>query len=300
MRITLARERPGKFQALVEAFLVTTIWASSFIFVKVGLAYMGPLTLAGVRYLIAFLLLLPLLVADRSWLRLGRQEWAYLIAIGLTAYALGNGMLYWGLKYLTPTTSAFISALTPLPVLVAGILWLREWPTPIQVVGVLVSILGVWFFFGRVPGEISPIGVGLTVLSIVGFTAFGILGRAVARDALVNTLVLTTVPLGIGGTLLTAAGLAVEPMPLFTVESVGILAWLAVVNSAFAYLVYNHALQTLTALEMNVMFNMITPLTAIMSVLVLAEPLYDWQVLGIALTTVGVIMVQMGPSGDLA
>lgn len=297
MRIALAEQRPSRVQALVEAFAAISIWASSFLFVKMGLAYMGPLFISGVRYLLAFLLLLPLLLADPSWRRLGRREWGYLIAIGLTAYALGSGMLYWGLKYLTATTSAFLSALTPLPVLVVGILWLREWPTRWQVTGVVVSLAGIWFFFGLEPLELSWLGIGLTALSIVGYTAFAILGRAVAREALVNTLVLTTIPLGIGGGVLTAAGLLFEPSPTINVTSLSIIAWLTIINSAVAYFIYNHALQTLTALEMNVMFNLITPMAAIMAVIWLGESLNIWQVIGIVVTTVGVIMVQMRPAG---
>lgn len=296
MRIALVQRRPGRFQALAEALVAITIWASSFIFVKVGLAYMGPLIMSGLRYLLAFAVLLPLLLADPSWRRMSRREWAYLVAIGVTAYALGSGMLYWGLEYLSATTSAFLSALTPLPVLVVGILWLKEWPTPIQVVGVVVSLLGIWFFFGRIPLP-SWVGIGLTALSIVGYTAFAILGRAVARDGLVNTLVLTTIPLGVGGLVLTLGGLLAEPLPVLNRASVGILLWLALINSALAYFVYNHALQTLTALEMNVMFNLLTPLAAIMSVAWLGESLHPWQIIGIVVTTLGVIMVQMRPGG---
>lgn len=261
---------------------------------------MGPLIMSGMRYLLAFLVLLPLLASDPTWRRMSRGEWAYLVAIGVTAYALGSGMLYWGLEYLTATTSAFLSALTPLPVLVISMIWLREWPTIVQVIGVIVSLLGIWLFFGLIPLGLSWIGVGLTMLSIVGYTAFAVLGRAVAREARVNTLVLTTIPLGIGGLVLTIAGVLVEPVPVFNRTGIGILAWLALINSALAYFVYNHALQTLTALEMNVMFNLITPLAAIMSVAWLGESLNIWQIMGIIVTTLGVIMVQMSPRGARA
>ena len=297
MCVTLAYQRPGRLQAIAEALFSTVVWASSFIFVKEGLHYMGPLTISGVRYLLAFFMLAPLLMRDATWRRVSRREWYYLVAIGLTAYAIGSGMLYWGLKYLSVTTSAFLSALTPLPVLVVGIIWLREYPTGIQVVGVIVSLLGVWLFFGLEPLDLSWVGVALTLVSMVGYTAFALLGRAVAREARVNTLVLTTIPLGIGGALLTLVGLLIEPAPVLTTASIAILAWLSIVNSALAYFTYNHALQTLTALEMNVMFNLITPLAAVMSALWFGERLNAWQVAGILITTVGIVMVQMRTNG---
>ena len=294
MNLTLSRARP----AHLEALLTTVIWASSFIFVKLGLEYIGPFTLSGIRYILAFLILLPLLREDTSWRRMGRREWAYLTAIGLTAFTVGNGMLYWGLKYLPATTSAFLSAFTPLPVLVAGIIWLRERPTLIQVVGVLLSIWGAWLYFSRSVEVTSLLGVVLTLISLLGFTLFSILGRAMARTREVSTLVLTTIPLGIGGLPMLVIGPFIEGMPRFTPASVGIILWLALINSALAYLIYNHALQSLTALEMNVMFNLITPITAVLAFFLLGERLTWLQGVGLIVTTVGVGLVQVHSSGD--
>ena len=55
--------------AIIEGLLVTIIWASSFVFVKMALAYMGPLTIAGLRYFIGFLILLPFLAPRLRGLR---------------------------------------------------------------------------------------------------------------------------------------------------------------------------------------------------------------------------------------
>ena len=51
--------RSGRIAALLEALLATIIWASSFVLVKMILSNIGPLTIAGLRYFLAFLILLP-------------------------------------------------------------------------------------------------------------------------------------------------------------------------------------------------------------------------------------------------
>ena len=45
--------------AILQALLVTFLWSTSWVLIKIGLAEIPPLTLAGLRYSLAFLFLLP-------------------------------------------------------------------------------------------------------------------------------------------------------------------------------------------------------------------------------------------------
>jgi len=129
--------------AIAEGLLVGAIWASSPVIVKMGLAHMGPLTLAGMRYFAAFLVLLPLM-ARCGGLRSNPApgHWTRLFLMGLCNYTIGNGTLFWGLQYLPATTVSFLGSLIPLLVLFLAIIWLREMPTRRQVMGLLVALGG--------------------------------------------------------------------------------------------------------------------------------------------------------------
>lgn len=108
--------------AIDESILATTIWASSFIFVKMGLEDMGPLTIAGFRYFLAFLVLLPFLVRKGTIRQhISRRIWLRLFAIGISAYTVGNGALFIGLKYLPATTVSFLMSLSPLLILIGAL-----------------------------------------------------------------------------------------------------------------------------------------------------------------------------------
>ena len=101
--------------AIIEALVATIIWASSFILVKVGLRGMEPFTLAGLRYFLGFLILLPLVARGGApALALPGRTWLLLAAIGLSAYTVGNGALFWSLEYVSATTSSFLVGLNPL------------------------------------------------------------------------------------------------------------------------------------------------------------------------------------------
>ena len=59
-------QRKGLRWALIEALLVTIIWSSTFVVVKLGLETLGPLTIAGLRYLLGSLVLLPFMLFRKS------------------------------------------------------------------------------------------------------------------------------------------------------------------------------------------------------------------------------------------
>jgi len=287
---------PSDIQRIVaigESALATVIWASSFVFVKIGLENMGPLTIAGFRYFLAFLVLLPFLIRKGTIRQpISRGIWLRLFAIGISAYTVGNGALFWGLKYLPATTVSFLMSLSSLLILIGGTVWLKEIPTRWQMFGVIVSLFGSALFFSSGLQSGEPVGIVIVFVGLIGFMLFGILGREIAKVKLLDTLTLTTVPLAIGGGFLLLVAFPLEGMPLLSTNSVGIVLWLAIVNTALAYMLYNHSLQILTALEMNVMLNL-TPLgTAVLAWWILGERLGFVQIIGMVIMISGVIFVQ--------
>ncbi len=288
--------------AIAEALLANLIWASTFVLVKIALNDLGPLTIGGLRYFAAFLLLLPFLTHDLRFYRsLPAHLWVRLIILGLTAYTVGNGALYWGLQYMKATTGSVEMSLIPLIVLFIGIFWLREIPNWTQLLGIIIALGGSVLFFspGLTGGE--PLALAIVLVGLLGFALSGILGREVARDRQVDTLNLTAIPLAAGGGLLLLLGLSFERPPQFTPETWFVVVWLAIVNTAVAYLLYNHSLQVLTAFEVNSMMNL-TPLgTAALAWFITGETLDSIQVVGMVIIIVGVMLVQRrSPSEQVA
>ena len=279
--------------ALFETLLVTFLWASSFVLVKLALTEIGPLTTAGLRYFIAFLVLSPFLIRRRCAMRMMKpRTWLVLLFIGLGAYTIGNGAFFWGLKYLPATMTSFLMSVNPILILLAGIWWLKEVPTRLQVVGVGVCLAGsVLFFFNGLKAD-EPLGLLITSVGLLGFAVFGILSRAVAREKQVDTLILTAIPLGFGGGILLLLAIIFEGVPHLSLRVGGILLWLALANTAVAYMLYNHSLRILTALEMNVMLNLSPLGTALLAWILLGERVTLLQLAGMVVVIIGVVLVQ--------
>lgn len=287
-------ENRARLLAITEGVAVMLILGSTLVFVKLALVSMGPLTIAAFRYVLAFLLLFPFILrrgVSKHW---SSRLWFRFFLIGLSFYVVGNGFVFLGLKYIPATTGSLLLSMVPLLVLFAGIFWLKEIPTRWQLSGVLVGLTGSVLFFspGFRAGELP--GIGIFAIGLLGNAAFGILGREVARDGLVDTLSLTAIPLAFGAVILLPLAFLFEGWPGFSLVSWSIVLLLAMLNTACVYTLYNHALRVLKAFEMSIFTNLTPLVTALLAWLLLGEQLSLVQIIGIVIVIIGVVLVQWG------
>lgn len=283
-----------KLLTIGEGLLTALIFGSTLVFVKMGLQDVGPLTLAGLRYVLAFVLLAPFLVRCGKSMRYPSWVWGRLILIGICFYVVGNGALFWGLQTISPTTGSLLLNLTPVLVLLAGVVWLKELPTRVQIVGILVGIGGSVLFFSSGSNAGEPLGIGIVAFGLLGISSLGILGRQLARDRQVDTLPLTAIPMAIGGSLFLPIAFAVEGMPKVSATGWGVVLLLAVVNTACGYLLYNHVLKTLAAFELSVILTLAPLVTAFWAWVLLDDTLGIIPMIGILVVIAGVVLVQWG------
>lgn len=132
-------KRKEKIVAILAALLVTLLWSSSFIIIKHGLEDIPPLTFAGLRYFLASIALLPLVLKKnriREIREMDRKQWKSLALLGLIFYAATQGIQFTGLSLTSTVTVSLMLNFTPLVVLVLGMMFLSEKPDVIQVLGI--------------------------------------------------------------------------------------------------------------------------------------------------------------------
>jgi drug/metabolite transporter (DMT)-like permease len=282
--------QPSRPLALLEVLIVSMVWGSSFILVKLALTDLGPLTIGGLRYFIGFACLVPFL--RRRSFSLNRGQWLRLALLGFSAYTLANGAMFWALRFLPATTGSFLMGLVTVTILFGGVIWLREIPNLIQMLGVCIALIGMALFFapGLQPSE--PLGLAIFMLALLGFTMFGLLSRIAVLDHQLETVTLTAFPLAIGGGLLLTIAIPLEGIPNASLRTWGLVLFLAAVNTALGYALYNHALQSLQAFEMNVVLNLSPIWTALFGWVLLGETLLVPQLAGILVVMAGVLLVQ--------
>lgn len=99
--------------------------------------------------------------------------------------------------------------------------------------------------------------------------------------------------MGIGGLLLLVVGATTQGFGHLDLVQWLIIGWLAIVNTAVAFTLWNNTLRTLTAVESSVINSTMLPQIALLAWLFLDEPLNPKQISGLALVGVGTLIVQV-------
>jgi drug/metabolite transporter (DMT)-like permease len=281
--------------AIIKVLITAMLWGTTYVLVSMGLQEMGPLMLAGIRYTLAGLLLLPVLRSNHLDLREYKQYFWQLAALGVFSFTLGNGFVGFALEHLPSTSVSLMSNLSAPLIMLAGAFFLNESPAPIQVIGMLIVFGGMALYFN--PREFASLNVGylFMAISLLSFTAYNLLGRYLARSGAMPFLIQTTIPFIIGGGILVILGLVLEGMPLFTMRSMLIILFMVLFNSITGYLLYNQALAELTAIEVNIILKLSPFFTAVYAWLLLGETITPLQIAAMAVTFAGIYLVQKGP-----
>ncbi|MFL7871148.1 MAG: DMT family transporter [Anaerolineales bacterium] len=289
----------SRITAILQAIFVTVLWASSWVLIKLGLRNDIPaITFAGFRYGLAWLCLLPFVLSKqegRSALRqLSRTDWLRLGALGLVFYTLTQGSQFLGLAYLPAAMLSLLLNLTPVVVGVAGIFFLREKPTTIQWLGIGLATIGVGFYFLPLSlPQAQVVGMIIAIIGVLANAGSSLLGREINRHGTLSPLLVTFVSMGIGSFLLLAIGIATQGFGSLSWQDWVIIIWLAVVNTAFAFTLWNHTLRTLTAVESSVINSLMMPQIAILAFVFLDETLSAKEIWGLILVGIGVLIVQL-------
>jgi drug/metabolite transporter (DMT)-like permease len=119
------------------------IWSSVWLFIKIGVTEIPPISFAGIRLLIALGVLIPVLIIRRIPLP-ARGDWPLVAATGWLLLGLNYACTYWGAQYVSSGLIAVLQAATPAFGLCFGHYLLRDEPFSLRKLAVLaLGIAGV-------------------------------------------------------------------------------------------------------------------------------------------------------------
>ena len=303
----LADPRTGRQHALavLQALLVTFLWSTSWILVKVGLddLDLAPISFAGLRYALAAVILLPFgfraMRAASADTPLDVRLLGRVAVYGLLFVAVAQGAQFAALAVLPATAVSLVLASIPAVVALMALAGRHERATIGQAAGIGLLMLGAVQYFG--PFEVEPdaaLGFVAAGICVLAAATSSHLGRGLARDVIARLggpIGLTASSMAVGAVALLAVGVAIEGVPRPDLQGWLIIGWLAVVNTAFAFTLWNHTLRTLTAVESSVVNNTMTIQIAMLAVVFLSERLEPIQLIGLLLAAAGAAVVQVAP-----
>lgn len=283
-----------KRQALLLAVVTTLLWSGSYILNKLAFqGGIGPMTLSGLRYMIASLFLFC--VGSRKEVKESRTLPAgTVILLGLLGYAVAQGLQYVGQAYLTPTQSSlFLSVGNTALVILADRLFLRENQTRGDLVKLLFLLGGILLYyypFGS--ADVSLVGMAFMLLSSVGYALNMTLTRRVLLRRQVDPKTLVARTMFVGSTAMLAAGLALEGRPVFTFRLLLILLYLSLISGALGFTLWTKSQKELTAFESSGVNNLMLIEIALMDFLFFHRSFSAIQILAILVVFGSILLIQ--------
>jgi drug/metabolite transporter (DMT)-like permease len=274
--------------------MLVVIWSSTWVAIKIGLEDCPPLLGAGVRFAVAGLVLLAVAAAQRRSLRTDRS---LAVVLALAPFAFAYGLVYWGEQYVPSGLAAVLFGILPLYVALLGSVALHDEPLRAPLlVGVLIGIGGLSLAF------LESVELGSAEKAALGATALALspLGAAVGsiaqkrRAAGLDAVVLNGWAMLGGGLVL----LAVSPLSddwgdfVWSAESIGSIAYLALFGSAIAFVTLTVLLRQISALAVGFLAMLLPFGALIFGALLYDEPITARAVGGAALVATGLAIAQ--------
>ena len=272
------------------------VWSSTWLVIKIGLRDLPPISYAGIRFVIAVILLLAVSTGRVRLLPQRGSDYALLAFTGVLMFAVNYGLLFWGELHVSSGLAAVLQATIPIFGMVFAHLMLPDEPMRLQkLAGSLLALGGVAIICARLLGFNGLLAFwgGLGIV-------FGAAGAAFS-NVLLKARVLKVAPAMIaawqmifGAAPLLVIGLIVEGNPLhfhWSGLSIFCLLYLAVMGSALAFLLLYWLLPRMTVTNLQTI-SLITPPGAVaLGWAVGGEKFSLWSLVGACFVLAGVWMI---------
>jgi drug/metabolite transporter (DMT)-like permease len=269
---------------LLVWLLLCLIWGSTWMFIKLGLQDLPPFTFAGVRFVIAALILTGVVAWRRRPLPRKLGQWGLIAVTGLLSFTINYGTVFWGEQRTSSGLAAILQTMIPVfGFLLAHYYLPEERITVTKLFGVLLGIAGVVLIFSNQTTHEGPAALWGSVAIVVG--AFGaayanVLVKARGGGIDLATLVLGQMVCGLIPLLIVGVTTEGNPFKLqWTPMALISLSYLALVGTVIAFLLYYWLVRRIKVTN-TMLIPLVTPFIAvILGMLVLHESL-TWRIVG--------------------
>lgn len=288
---------------ILIVWLVTClIWSSVWLFIKLGLRDLPPVSFAGLRLLLAVVILLPVVLARRIPLPRRGRDLRVVAVTGLLLLGLNYGLVFWGTQFISSGLTAVLQAATPAFGLAFMSYYLPGERVTLPKLGALaLGVAGVAVIFSNQLGVAGwPALLGCAAVTGGALCVAFSYVLVKARGVHLHPLALTAGQMIFGMLPLLAYGLLREGNPLefrWTYTATASLLYLTLAGSVAAFALNYWLLQRLDATKILLMSLAEPPLALLLGALALGETLTGRALWGSALIllSVGLLLFRAKP-----
>ncbi len=285
-------------RALIAGLTFALIWSSAFTSARIIVTNAPPLSVSAVRFLIAGLIALALARAvGQSW-RLTQQQWRLTILFGICQNALYLGLNFVAMTTVEASVAAIIASSLPLLVALAGWLISGETVRPLGLIGLAAGIGGVMLIMGsRITQGVDLWGMGLCGLAALALTFATLAVRGASSGG--NVISVVGWQMLVGSFALTGPALLFETWEA-TLSPVVItaFAYTVLLPGLVATLIWFWLVGRIGATRAAT-FHFLNPVFGVsIAWLLLGEAIGPLDILGVLVTTFGILAVQLSKASE--
>lgn len=298
VRLGISRSFLIKSLPYLAIITAHSIWGIHFVVAKLTLQEIPPMSLAFLRFVLAFILLSPFLILESKKLKIAKEDLPKLIAVGVFMVTLNISFFFEGLTRTTATSASVLTMTVPVLSVLLGWWFLKEKVYVVNLAGLSLGFIGTVLTIGLpliILGLQSANEILLGNFLIIIASICWVIGAIISKDMLkkYSTLLVTAIIFLVG--ILTFFIPAVSEYlknPSWTgqVTYLGLagLFFIAAASSVSAYFLFEWGLSKLGVIKAD-LFQYIEPIVATtLAVILLNEKLRFSFVIGALLIALGV------------
>ncbi|HXG39995.1 MAG TPA: EamA family transporter [Candidatus Limnocylindrales bacterium] len=284
--------------------LLGFFWGSSYLFIKIGVATLPPLTLVTGRLAIGCLLLATVVRLAGEALPRDPRTYGHLVVMAVLNIVVPFSLITWGEQSIDSALAAILNATVPLFTIVFAALVLHDEPITVnRLAGLAVGFAGVVLLVGPGAGGASGapvhassgggelLGEAALIGSSISYAAGNVYARRMVRGLrpMVTALFQVAFALLLSGLLAAVfeAPWTVRPAP----EAVLAVVWLGLLGSGLAYLIFFRLLRDWGSTRTSLVAYLLPIVGIVLGVGVAGERIEPSTLVGTALVIGGVALV---------
>ncbi len=287
--------KPSERTLVWVAFaIISTVWGTTWLAIRIGLETVPPFLSAGLRCLLAAVVLYLILRVRGGTIPFSREAWKVYVSLGVLTIGIPFALIYWGQQFIPTGLSSILFGAFPFWVAILSHYMLADERLNVyKAVAILFGFAGVFIIFSAeasLPGSRGLLGMTAVLISTFLQAVALILIKRYGEP--VTPLAMNFVGMTMGGMMLLVFSALFEQgqRVLWTLPAIGSLLYLSLVGSVITFLAYFWLLKRIEAVYLS-LSSFINPLVAVvLGALVLGERLPPTVFSGAALVLIGLLV----------
>ena len=285
-------------QAYLLLTLTTLMWGGNAIAGRLAVGEVSPMVLTCLRWVIVVAIMLPLVGRQvaAEWPKI-RARWLFTILMGTFGFTAFNALFYAAAHYTTAVNLTIFQGSIPVLVLLGTVLFFKARVIPLQIIGMIVTILGVILVSVKADFEILRtlalnIGDVWTLIACVFYAGYtlGLRHRPAIPSliffaSLAGVAFMTSLPLL---WIEAAQGALQFPTP----KGWAILLYVGLLPSLLSQVFFMRGVELIGPARAGLFVNLVPVFGALLAVVLLGEPFALYHALGLVLVLGGIWLAE--------